>query len=77
MGSFLKISYQPATGIGFLKNFHTSRVLLLGSKKSDFFCWPSKIKYPAVIYTTFLILSQGSIFAHKPSLPFRFFYETP
>jgi hypothetical protein len=30
--------------------------LQVGSKKGDFFCWPSIIKYPAVIYTTFLIL---------------------
>jgi hypothetical protein len=30
--------------------------LQVGSKKGDFFRWPSKIKYPAVLYTTFLIL---------------------
>ncbi len=48
----------------------------VGSKKGDFFCWPSKIKYPAVIYTTFFILSQSQIIAHKPSLLFQFFHET-
>jgi len=50
--------------------------LQVGSRKGDFFCWPSKIKYPAVIYTTFLILSQSQIIAHKPSLLSRFFHET-
>jgi len=48
----------------------------VGSRKGDFFSWPSKIKYPAVIYTTFLVLSQSQIIAHKPSLLFRFFHET-
>jgi hypothetical protein len=46
------------------------------ARKGDFFCWPSKIKYPAVIYTTFLILRQSQIIAHKPSLLFQFFHET-
>jgi len=50
--------------------------LQVGSRKADFFCWPSKFKYPAVIYTTFLILSQSQIIAHKPSLLFRFLHET-
>jgi hypothetical protein len=50
--------------------------LQVGSRKADFLCWPSKIKYPAVIYTTVLILSQSQIIAHKPSLLFRFVHET-
>jgi hypothetical protein len=50
--------------------------LQVGSRKADFFCSPSKIKYPAVIYTTFLILSQTQIIAHKELLLFRFFHET-
>ncbi len=50
--------------------------LQVGSKKGDFFRWPSKLKYRAVVYTTFLILGQSQIIAQKPSILFRFFHET-
>jgi len=46
------------------------------ARKGDFFRWPPKIKYPAVIYTTFLILRQSQTIAPKPSLLFGFFHET-
>ncbi len=72
--SICRLESKTSGGTGFPQEGPTA--LQVGSKKGDFFCWPSKIKYPAVIYTTFLILSQSQIIAHKPSLLFWFFHET-